>query len=358
MANQPPTAAFTATTSPLQVAVDATASTDADGTIASYEWDFGDGGTGTGATALHTYALGGTYTIELTITDDDGATATVEQQVVVPDEPVNQVPTATFEATTSPLQVAVDAATSSDPDGTIVSYAWDFGDGATGTGVTAAHTFAAAGTYTVELTVTDDDGASATSSQEVVVPDVPANGAPTAAFTATTSPLQVAVDAATSSDADGTIVSYAWDFGDGATGSGVTAAHTFAAAGTYTIVLTVTDDDGAEGTSSQSVVVEAPAANQTPLASFTTSTSPLEIDVDASGSSDPDGTIVSYAWDFGDGASGSGATTSHTYAAAGTYTVGLVVTDDDGATATISQEVLVPDQPVGPQPFATDAFER
>lgn len=272
IANQPPTAAFTATTSPLQVAVDATDSTDADGTIATYEWDFGDGGTGTGATASHTYAVGGPYTIELTITDDDGATATVEQQVVVPDEPVNQVPTATFEATTSPLQVTVDAATSSDPDGTIVSYEWDFGDGATGSGVTASHTFAAAGTYTVELTVTDDDGATATGSQEVVVPDVPVNGTPTAAFDATTSPLQV--------------------------------------------------------------------------------------DVDASGSSDPDGTIVSYAWDFGDGATGSGVTASHTYAAAGTYTVSLVVTDDDGAAATVGQEVLVPGQPVGPQPFATDAFER
>jgi PKD repeat protein len=270
----------------------------------------------------------------------------------------NQAPTASFTATASPLQVALNASGSTDADGTIVSYAWDFGDGSTGTGVTTSKAYAAAGTYTVTLTVTDDDGATATSSQQVTVPDVPANQAPTASFTATASPLQVALNASASTDPDGTIASYAWDFGDGTTGTGVTTTKTYAAEGTYTVTLTVTDDQGAIGTTTQQVVVPPIPPNGAPTASFTATASPLQVALNASGSTDADGTIVSYAWDFGDGSTGTGVTTSKTYAAAGTYTVTLTVTDDDGATGTSSQSVIVPGVPVGPQPFATDAFER
>jgi len=270
----------------------------------------------------------------------------------------NQAPTASFTATTSPLTVAVNAAASTDTDGTIVSYGWDFGDGTVATGATATRTYAAAGTYTVTLTVTDDDGATGTSTQQVVVPAAPVNQLPTAAFTATTSPLAVAVDAAASTDVDGTIVSYAWDFGDGSTATGPTASRTYAAAGTYTVTLTVTDNQGATGTTTQSVVVPAIPVNGSPTAAFTATTTPLAVAVDGSASSDPDGTIVSYAWDFGNGATATGVTAANTFATAGTYTITLTVTDNQGATGISSQSVIVPSVPVGPQPFATDAFER
>jgi PKD repeat protein len=97
--------------------------------------------------------------------------------------------------------------------------------------------------------------------------------------------------------------------------------------------------------------------NGAPTAAFTATPSPLAVAVDASASTD-DGTIVSYAWDFGDGGTGSGVTANRTYAAAGTYTIVLTVTDDQGATGSSSQSVVVPGIPVGPQPFAADAFER
>jgi PKD repeat protein len=169
--------------------------------------------------------------------------------------PPNLVPTAAFTATTSPLAVSVDGAASIDPDGAIVSYEWDFGDGGLANGVTASHTYAAPGTYTVTLTVTDDDGATDVDTQQVIVPDVPANVPPVAVVSASASALVVSVDGSGSSDVDGSVVSYAWDFGDGGSASGVTASHTYAAAGTYTVSLTVTDDDGAVGVASQSVVV-------------------------------------------------------------------------------------------------------
>jgi PKD repeat protein len=85
--NQPPTAAFGSTVANLTAAFDGTASSDADGAIAAYAWDFGDGATGTGATTTHTYAAAGTYQVTLTVTDDDGATAAVTHAVTVTEPP-------------------------------------------------------------------------------------------------------------------------------------------------------------------------------------------------------------------------------------------------------------------------------
>src|SRR5690606_31670996 len=135
---------------------------------------------------------------------------------------------------------------STDADGTVVSYAWSFGDGETATGATPPdHVYDAAGTYTVTLTVTDDDGATDTETKTVTVTaGVPGNEDPEAAFTVNATDLGVAVDGSDSTDSDGTVASYAWAFGDGATDTGETATHTYAAPGTYTITLTVTDDVG------------------------------------------------------------------------------------------------------------------
>ncbi|WP_426976583.1 PKD domain-containing protein [Pseudarthrobacter sp. O4] len=186
------------------------------------------------------------------------------------------------------------------------------------------------------------------------------NAAPVSSFAAAASDLMVAFDGSGSSDADGTVASYAWDFGDGtAAGTGQKVSHTYGQAGTYTARLTVTDNAGATHESSQSVTVVAAAVNAAPVSSFAAAASDLVVAFDGSGSSDADGTVASYAWDFGDGtAAGTGQQVSHTYGQPGTFTVRLTVTDNAGATHESSQSVTVSQAPVTVLPLAKDGFER
>ncbi len=181
------------------------------------------------------------------------------------------------------------------------------------------------------------------------------NVPPTATFTSNCGTTSCTFNAAGSQDSDGTIAGYAWDFGDGSSGSGQTPTHAYAA-GTYQVTLTVTDNGGASNTFSASVTVSPAPTNSPPTAVFASSCTDLACTFTSAGTADPDGTIAGYAWDFGDGGSSTAASPSHSYAAAGTYTVRLTVTDNGGATGTVTHTVS-PTAAVG-SPFAADAFSR
>jgi PKD repeat protein len=156
------------------------------------------------------------------------------------------------------VPVSFDASASSDPDGTIVSYAWDFGDGNLGGGVTAVHAYGSAGSFDVILTVTDNDTFTDTATQTIVI-FAGGNIPPSAAFTAAPNPsyigVPVTVNATNSSDTDGTLVSYAWNFGDGTIASGMVVAKLYIAKGTFPVTLTVTDDGAAWDTATLSIVI-------------------------------------------------------------------------------------------------------
>jgi PKD repeat protein len=481
-ANIPPSAAFTSMPTQLSVAFDGSASADPDGTVASYAWDFGDGQTGAGVTATHVYAAAGTYTVTLTVTDNDGATGTVSHDVTVTAPPANVPPTAAFTPTVTNLGVAVDGSASSDSDGTVASYSWDFGDSsAAGSGETATHVYSTAGTYTVTLTVTDNDGATGTVSHDITVAapsvlardsfnrsvtsgwgvadvggswtttgsaskyavgagsgtmslvagatqnaslssvssndtEIQVTASVPQAITGTgvyisavarkigtdsylarvrimsdgsatiqtmrggTSLAAVAVSGLTYSSGDQlqlrvqafgtsptTIRAKVWKVGTSEPGgwqvSSTDSTASLQAAGS----LGLTGYLGSSATSAVSLAFSSlwagsttaggPPANVPPTAAFTSSVSGLTVSVDGTGSSDPDGTVASYAWDFGDGGSGTGAKASHAYAAAGTYTAVLTVTDNSGATGTVSHSVTVTTPPAN-VPFAKDAFAR
>lgn len=182
------------------------------------------------------------------------------------------------------------------------------------------------------------------------------NRAPTAAFGFVADGLTVAFDASGSTDTDGSVVSYRWDFGNGRVATGRTRSHTFAAAGTYSVTLTVTDDDGATGTVTWPVTVApVPPPNTSPTAAFTFAANGLDVTFDAASSTDAEGPISSYQWSFGDGASATGVAPTRSYVAPGTYVVELTVTDAGGATARTTREVTVTS---GAVPLAADGFDR
>jgi PKD repeat protein len=169
--NAEPAAAFTTSCTGLSCTFDATTSNDTDGTVSTFAWKFGDGTTATGATpAAHAYSGGGSFTVELVVTDNDGAQDSVTSANVVSGS--NQSPTASFTVDcTAGFSCDFDASASADTDGTIASYAWTFGDTRTGTGKMATNAYATFGTFTVTLTVTDNLGA--TSAMNMAVTNNP-----------------------------------------------------------------------------------------------------------------------------------------------------------------------------------------
>lgn len=331
---------------PLTVTFDGGGSTSATGVISEYQWDFGSDATGAGETVSHTFTDVGIHEVTLLVIDDTGSSGESTVQIeVVNSAPVAVVSVEPASGTAdAPVTVTFDAGASSDADGDIITYDWIIDGLPAGTGATVSHTFGRSGNYDVNLVVTDSRGAISSSRLHYSV----GNSAPVAVFTTTpdtaigAGPLLVTFDASGSHDPDGAITGYQWDFGDGATGTGSTVSHTFMS-GTYTVTLSVEDDEGHTSSVTGQVLVD----NTPPLAQFTVSVdpatgpAPLTVQFDASESSDADGSIVSYAWEFGTSGTGSGVSPEHTFLRSGNQTVTLTVTDNEGATATADLLVIV-----------------
>ncbi len=244
-----------------------------------------------------------------------------------------------------PLTVHFDAISSSDSDGVISSFTWDFGDGDSGIGISTSHEYTAPGSYSASLTVMDNDGAIDQATATTFVQ--PVNSPPKSVIAIDSDfghvPLTIHVDGHSSSDIDGTITNFSWEFGDGEALSEASGDHIFTVPGSYIVVLTVTDNNGASDVSSKIVTVNVP--NIPPVANFATNLdagkSPFDFTVDGSGSFDNDGEIVSYFWDFGDGTTGNNITETHQYLLTGNYNVTLTILDDDGLSAQSSKLVRV-----------------
>lgn len=205
-------------------------------------------GTGKGdpLTGYSAYGSLGQYSISATVVDPSGHVAPVA------------VAAATPPSGEAPLTVRFEATQSFDLDGVIVAWAWDFGDGTGSFEANPTHLYPGVGAYTATLTVTDNSGLA--DSTAVTVTVLPPNAPPVAVATATPgsgyAPLTVTLSGAGSSDPDGGIVSWQWDFGDGATGSGPVVQHTYQSPGTYPARLTVMDDRGASSSSTVLVAVQ------------------------------------------------------------------------------------------------------
>jgi PKD repeat protein len=258
----------------------AAASSDLDGKIVSYEWDFGDG---THKSSIlpggmsHIFAKSGHYWVALTVTDNQGWKASKAMYVVI--RSPNQAPTAQFTWQVLPAAgarlaveprvgdlIQFDASGSSDSDGSIVNYAWDWdSDGTYDAGSsmpdispTIEHRFAEGGSHRVTLRVTDDKGATSTITKTVAL-GVPLP--PQASFSFSPkepTPRGEVQFANASTDPDGKIVGWNWQFGDSTTSTDQSPEHQYMSPGTYKVTLAVTDSDGLTGTTTLEVVVTTP----------------------------------------------------------------------------------------------------
>jgi PKD repeat protein len=237
----------------------------------------------------------------------------------------------------------LDGSGSSDPDSDPLTYAWDFGDGATGTGQRPSHAYATAGAYTVKLTVNDGLVNSAVATTTVtVIPSQSPIANPGGPYTAQKN-IAMTLNGSASSDADGDALTYSWDFGDGKGGIGAKPSHVYTAAGTYTVTLTVNDGqvNSAPASTTVTVINQPPVANAGP---DQTVTQRATVTLNGAASSDPDGAIAQFAWRQ---ISGTAVTLSGANIASPRFTAPavktttpvqlvfeLTVTDNDGATAT------------------------
>lgn len=214
----------------------------------SYEWDFGDGSAvSTQESPVHTYEASGSYTVSLTVTDQD-STVSESQQVVIIGEPL----VVDFHSSVSGSSVELTATI----DGGVESYdvEWDFGDGSQGSGNNVSHSYALTGTYTVTMTVSSGDNQQAQATREVsAVAPLNVN------FNSSRDNLTVTFSS-TATGGDGNY-SYSWDFGDGSTGTAKSPSHTYSTAGTYDVTFKVTDGTGVEREMTQSVTVTEPASS-------------------------------------------------------------------------------------------------
>lgn len=352
---------------------------DEDGTISTYEWELISGGahtlSGEATATLEVSDMeAGSYVFRITVTDDDGATASDEIAVTVQPELVNQSPVANAgnnRIITLPMSSGTINGSGSDPDGTIESYLWEKVSGPT---VTMSNEDTpdleiddlVEGVYVFQLTVTDDKGA--TDSDQVQVTVTAQNQNPVADAGTDISinlPDDFTTLNGTASDSDGTIASYAWSQVSGpstaaiATPSQASTEVTDLQEGTYVFNLLVTDDDG--GTANDQVKVIVNSVNLAPSVTINTNrniTFPLNKTTFTATGTDTDGTIASYVWTQVSGPATATLTNDMTptvtvtVEVAGTYWFRVTVTDNEGATAFAESRLIVNEANVNQPPTA------
>mgnify|MGYP001059971866 CR=1 FL=1 len=344
--NDYPMAKFTfSPTRPLvneTVTFNATESSPNGGTIVSYFWNFGDEQTANTTTPIitHAYSAVGNYTVTLTTTDSYGLTDNCTESITIIKPPVADF---TFSPTWPKVgeTVSFDASASIPNGGTIVSYFWDFGDGQNTTGDITTHAYLTYGNFTAALTITDSEGLTDTTFKEVKVREYPTPSFINYPGLPYVNEM-VTLDASASTPNGGTIVSYFWDFGDGQNATGDMTTHAYTTYGTYYVTLTVTDSEELSNTTSLSIrVIAGPVANFTYVPAH-----PIVNQLvlfNATLSYDPDGSIVTFTWDFGDGntTAVNQSLIYHVYAVANVYKVSLTIADDEGLTDYTSLFVAV-----------------
>ena len=287
----------------------------------SYQWSFGDGGTSTVLNPSHTYTAPGTYSVYLVSISSSGCKDTLKKINLFNLADI----TTSFTAPDS-ICVGEPAVITNTSSSTAINTLWRFGDGTTATTTNSTKTYTAPGTYTIRLQQsygTCTDSASKT---------IKVRPQPTSIFTADKKAFCQIPATVVFTNSSLNAVSYDWSFGDGGSSTAQNASHTYTAYGSYTVKLKTTNALGCTHTDSLVINISKPVIsfNNLPREGCIPYTHSFSAAVS---SPDP---VTSYAWDFGDGTTGTGATPSHTYTVQGTYTVTVTITTASGCTEVAS----------------------
>ena len=315
---------------------------DFDGTVIQWEWDCENDGTfeliSSGPTASCTYNDNGVYGVALRVTDDDGGTNVVLTTMAIDNLPP-VVTSVTFPSSPSQGNPAAFAATATDVSGDTVSYSWNFGDGTSATGGAVNHTWSATGVYVVTMTASDEDGGNTVVTQSVTVGNV---GPSIDSYTIPSTGIEAGFLSFTAlaSDIGGDPLVYNWNFGDGITSGGGTVQHAYADQGTYLVTLTVTDTSGATSSVTGTVTISNVDPQITSATIPSTGNEAETLLFSATGS-DPGTDTLTFTWNFGDGTTATGGSVTHVYDDNGTFTVSLLLQDEDGGSVSTSANVAV-----------------
>lgn len=319
------------------------------GNIEKYRWDFGDGATATTRTATHTYRNHGEYEVTLMVTDSAKKEGQLATRFTVGQRPA--APLLSFKTTPqhednilsgkAPFEVIFDASESQDETSPIVDYAWDFdgNDEIDDTEPVTSHTYETAGTFNAKLTVTN--AANLSTTFQIVVKVLPAGlkadikAEPISGIT----PLTVKFDASGSSNSEGNIVSYEWDFGDGTAPrlESAKVSHQYTAVGTFTAKVTAISSDHKRDTAQIPITVRTVPLQACFETTTTSGKAPLEVQFDPTCST---GTVVKYRWNFANLSQSTDRKPVFTFQDPGEYSVTLEVSDAENLVDSFTKKII------------------
>jgi len=322
---------------------DGSRSTDIDGEVNSFEWDFGDGEKGSGVNPIHIYEKAGNYKVTLTVFGDlNGDCDNTDKDEI--NVSISEAPTVKFnipKIVAQNQQVVFDASLCESNSGNIFSYEWDFGDGNVSKEKITQHSYSEFGKYRAKLKIITDGNGNC--NQSLLEKSIIVNASPICNYQV---PVIGAIneiirfDASQSSDPDGKIMSYQWDFGDGEYAEGIEVDHIYKSSGIYYPKITLTDNSGAIN-SSVTINFEI-KINSSPVPVLTV---PIDIYInapiilDASSSYDSDGEIISYKWVINENPISTDKYLTYSFSKVGFYKIKLIIEDDSNQNNSTSEIV-------------------
>jgi YVTN family beta-propeller protein len=293
-----------------------------------WKWSFGDGTSSTAKNPTHKYSKVGKYTVKLTVTNAAGSsTATKSKYITV--TTTSQTPTAVFYASPKSGNAPLSVKFTDKSTGKPTKWKWDFGDGTSSTSQNPTHKYSKTGKYTVKLTVTNAVGSNTLTKLKYIIVTATSQ-TPVADFWGSPLSGNVPLKVTFTETSKGSPTKWRWDFGDGTYSTQKSPVHTYSAAGTYTVKLTATNAAGSN-TKTKSSYIKVSGTSQVPTADFwgwpLSEKAPLKVTFTETSKGSP----TSWQWNFGDGTYSTQKSPTHTYSAAGTYTVKLTATNAAGS---------------------------